>query len=72
MQRTHKAPHGVRREPLSQADLPVAEIALKFREIAPVGFDGVASEAAFDTKMIEIPLDQPVGFHFGDDSQSFS
>jgi hypothetical protein len=45
---------------------------LKFREIAPVGFDGVASEAAFDTKMIEIPLDQPVGFHFGDDSQSFS
>jgi hypothetical protein len=72
VQGTEKTPNGVWRHLLKEVNLSLMEIALKLGEIAPVGFNGIASEAAFNPEMIEVPLNQGVRFHFGDDSQSFS
>lgn len=46
------------------------KITLKFGEVAAIRLDGIARQSAFDAEMIEVALDQRIGVHRRDDSQS--
>ena len=45
-------------------DFPLPQVALKFCEVAPVGVNRIAGQAAFDADMIKIAFNQSVRVHF--------
>jgi hypothetical protein len=63
VQGTEEGSDGVRRHPAKPADLPLTEVALELCQVASVGIDGIAGEAAFDADMVEIALDESVRIH---------
>ena len=64
VQRSQEGSNRVLRHLPKLFDFLLSEVALKFCEVAPVGINCIAGQAAFDADMIEIAFDQSVRVHF--------
>jgi hypothetical protein len=64
VKRSQKRSNRVLRHLPKLFDFPLPEVALKFCEVAPIGINRIAGQAAFDADMIKITFDQGVRVQF--------